>query len=208
MFCQKCGNKINDGAAFCNNCGQPVMSANNTYNAVPTNPTYDRQIQNYGGFGGTKSTNTTNLILIIVICMLCVVFICVAVFVLMARNSAYTDTADDLLSTYSTYKKKKALSDVQVDAYNVYTCVQAMAEDGKDITAESISEEAGICVDDTNRKCEAYINVVVDMDDNRYVTYYEYYDIGSDICVYFDYDNVEWLEMNVPLTGTTIEINN
>jgi hypothetical protein len=204
MFCQKCGNKLNDGATFCSNCGQSVMSANNTANTAPTNPTYNRQIQNYGGYGGTKSVNTTNVILIIVICVLTVALICVAVFVLRGRNNA-TDTAGDLYSAYSTYKEKKALTDVQVDAYNVYTCIQAMAGDGKDITAESISEEAGICVDDTNKKCEAYIDVWLDSD--GYVIYYEYYDIGSDICTYLDLDSCEWEVSSYKLNYTSIEID-
>jgi hypothetical protein len=123
------------------------------------------------------------------------------------RTNTHTDLAENTYNIYSTYAERKALTDVQIDAYNVYACVKAMAEDGEDITAESISKEAGVCVDDTNRKCKAYIDVAVDMDSDGYVTYYKYYDIGSDICIYLDLDSYEWEVSSYKLSYTSIEID-
>lgn len=65
MFCQKCGNKLNDGAAFCPKCGTKVIiESNNTFQSTNNNTTVT-----------SKKSNKKNFIIIGIVLLLFVFFI-------------------------------------------------------------------------------------------------------------------------------------
>ena len=49
MFCPKCGNQLNDGAAFCPKCGTKVPGSGNSSTNIPDN----RQLK--GNFGNPEN---------------------------------------------------------------------------------------------------------------------------------------------------------
>lgn len=61
-FCGKCGTQLDDGVAFCPNCGAPVQrpQANPQYNGQQANPQYNAQPQQGSNFSDTfkKVINT------------------------------------------------------------------------------------------------------------------------------------------------------
>lgn len=75
MFCNQCGTQVNDGQAFCPNCGAP-MGAGQTnaapqMNSMPNSMPYQQQAP-MGGMPGGNTNNTIAIILGIVSIVLAV----------------------------------------------------------------------------------------------------------------------------------------
>ncbi len=81
MFCQKCGNELNDGAAFCPKCGTKIggeEQTNNAYvNSSPsvTRATYTSEMR--ASLGKTKTPSGNKLRNIIIIVAVCFVLLIV-----------------------------------------------------------------------------------------------------------------------------------
>lgn len=66
MFCDKCGNELNTGDAFCTNCGAAVSNQNTTEppaanNNVETQGTYFSTIQSEGYTNGSEFESSENI---------------------------------------------------------------------------------------------------------------------------------------------------
>ena len=60
MFCNQCGTQVNDGQAFCPNCGAPIgaQQEQNTapMNSMPASAPYQQPMAPMGGSSNTNNT--------------------------------------------------------------------------------------------------------------------------------------------------------